>query len=95
MDKTSCQRLSPRLHPEVGASSRRVALGTRGCGGPRSPGVRQVLAGQGHEGSLPGGRGGAQSGSAEARLGVGHLGRNYAFTRAVIISPRSLCVPST
>lgn len=50
MDKISCQCLSPSLHPEVGAGSRGVALGTRGwrgsvSAGLWSPRVRQVLAG--------------------------------------------------
>lgn len=33
MDKTSCQCLGPPLHPETGASSGRVALGTHGWQG--------------------------------------------------------------
>ena len=63
MDKTSCQCLGPPLHPEIGASSGRVALGGRAGVrvGLQNPRARQLSAGQGHYGRLPGGGGGAGS----------------------------------
>lgn len=57
MDKTSCQCLSPSLHPEVGAGSRGVA-GHPWVEGQcqsrlRSPRARQVLAGPVSMGGFP------------------------------------------
>lgn len=78
MDKTSCQCLSPRLHPEVGASSRGAALGTRGWGwgGSTEPRSKAGLSRPGSQGRSSWRKGGPQSSSAAAGLGVRTLGPN-------------------